>query len=131
MSEQVSEDQTGSILIVDDDRAVRALIRVLLENAGYTVLEVASGEEAIETVAGQPGEIDLVILDLVMPTMTGETCLARLKEMTPEIRVLVTTGYSVNDETYQEISPKIEGIIPKPIRPPLLLTLVGRILHKE
>jgi len=131
MSEQVSEDRATTVLIVDDDRAIRALIRTLLEKAGYTILEVASGEEALETFEGHRGEIDLIILDLVMPTMTGEVCLTKLKEMAPEARVLVTTGYSVNDETYQEISPKIEGIIPKPIRPPLLLALVERILHEE
>lgn len=122
-------DKTATVLIVDDDPAMIASTRALLEDAGYQVLVARHGEEALEVFRPDPGQIDLVILDLVMPRMGGEECLARLLEIDPEVRVLGTTGYYMDDDSYQKIEPKLKGFIPKPIDPPILVKMVERALR--
>lgn len=131
-SQEVGSEAGGekgvTVLIVDDDPAMIASTSALLEDAGYQVLTARNGEEALEVFATGSEEIDLVILDLVMPRMGGEECLERLLEIDPEVRVLGTTGYYIDDDSYQEIEPKFKGFIPKPIAPPILIKMVERAL---
>ncbi len=122
-------EKGGTVLVVDDDPAMIASTSALLEDAGYHVLTARNGEEALEVFSADSEEIDLVILDLVMPRMGGEECLERLLEIDPEVRVLATTGYYIDDDSYQEIEPKLKGFIPKPIAPPILINIVQRALR--
>lgn len=84
-----------SVLVVDDDPQVREIIQKMLESNGYRVALATHGEEALAVYqkAREMGEaFDLVLLDLVMPVMDGETCLERLQEMDPQVQVIVMTG---------------------------------------
>jgi len=89
------EDAPGSegILVVDDEKALRDLTRDLLENCGYTVYEAEEGAEAFSLLSRADGRIRLVLLDLMMPGMPGDEVLMRLRELYPEIPVVVTSGY--------------------------------------
>ncbi len=121
--------KAATVLVVDDDGAVIASTRALLEEAGYQILTARHGEQALEVFQAHPEQIDLVILDLVMPRMGGEECLDRLLEIDPEVRVLGTTGYYTDDDTYKQMEPKVKGFIPKPVAPPIFLELVARALR--
>mgnify|MGYP006299521637 CR=1 FL=1 len=80
----------STVLIVDDDRQVRFLLKTVLEDAGYTVEEADTGTEAVKKYA--PGRHDIVILDIIMPDMEGVETLRRLREMDPSVRVIAVSG---------------------------------------
>jgi CheY-like chemotaxis protein len=104
----------GTILIVDDDHQVREVIARSLTACGYEVVPAQDGRDAIERFADGRG-IDLVILDMMMPGMSGRECLARLREIAPGVRVLVTTGYTSNGSARDMLGEGAIDIIEKPI----------------
>ena len=83
-----------TVLLAEDDSAVRRLAKRILERAGYTVLSTADGEEAIGVIDNRFSEIDLALLDIVMPKLGGRAVYDHLQETHPEIRVLFASGYS-------------------------------------
>jgi CheY-like chemotaxis protein len=85
---------TETILLVEDDEVVRALVREMLGRNGYTVLEAASGADALRLCARRDSPVDLVITDVVMPGMSGSELAERLADEYPELRVLHTSGYT-------------------------------------
>jgi CheY-like chemotaxis protein len=101
--EQVAERETPdagprqggleTILVVEDEDAVRALVRKGLEKFGYKVLEARNGREALRVYREHTGVISLVIADVVMPEMHGHELVTRLKEMQPGIQVIYISGY--------------------------------------
>ena len=117
----------GSILVVDDDPIVRNVVREHLRRNGYTVIETASGEEALEAVSKQ--HVDAVLLDLCMPGMSGWETLERLKknELTAEIPVVVLSVLSPATRTPDV--PTTQGWVQKPFHETLLLTEISRALH--
>lgn len=84
----------GTILLVEDEDAVRTFAERALESRGYTVLGAASGEEALEVVAAHGGEIDLIISDVVMPEMDGPTLLNELRKRDINTKVIFISGYA-------------------------------------
>ena len=81
-----------SVLVVDDDPSIRALIRLYLESAGYTVIEAGDGKRAMAALDGQP--VDLVILDIFMPEMDGLEVLQVLRNHCQSCRVMAISGGS-------------------------------------
>jgi CheY-like chemotaxis protein len=86
-------DGSGHVLVVDDDPAVRTVLVRMLRRLGYEVTSVSDGEEAVAAYASAKGRIRLVVLDLDMPKMDGAECFRRLRELDPDARVLLSTGY--------------------------------------
>jgi two-component system cell cycle sensor histidine kinase/response regulator CckA len=84
----------GTILLVEDNEAVRKLTRKMLQEIGYKILEAQSGEVALRTAAEHPGPIELVLTDVVMPEMSGAKLAARLRKLRPATRFLFMSGYS-------------------------------------
>jgi signal transduction histidine kinase/CheY-like chemotaxis protein len=117
----------GSILVVDDDPIVRNVVREHLRRNGYTVIETATGEEALEAVAKQ--HVDAMLLDLCMPGMSGWETLERLKRNpdTADIPVVVLSVLSPSTRTADV--PPTQGWVQKPFHESLLLTEIGRALH--
>ena len=117
----------GSILVVDDDPIVRNVVREHLRRNGYTVIETASGEEALEVVGKQ--HVDAVLLDLCMPGMSGWETLERLKKnvQTADIPVVVLSVLSPATRTPDV--PTTQGWVQKPFHETLLLTEISRALH--
>jgi two-component system response regulator HydG len=102
-----------TILVVDDERAHRLMLRAHLEDTGYQVLEAEDGEKALETAAATA--IDLVLLDLVMPRMDGMAALARLKTLNPELPVLIMTAHGSIESAVSALKQGAEDYLPKPL----------------
>ena len=83
-----------TILLVEDERALRDLTRRILESAGYTVIDAGSGEDALELLQEHGASISLVLTDVVMPGMNGRELAARVAESWPALKVLYTSGYT-------------------------------------
>ncbi|KKL46353.1 hypothetical protein LCGC14_2346410, partial [marine sediment metagenome] len=85
---------TETVLLVDDEETIAEVGQELLETLGYTVLPAMSGKEAIEIYKKNKDEIDMVLLDMIMPEMGGSETYDRLKKINPDIKVLLSSGYS-------------------------------------
>ncbi len=107
---------TETILLVDDEQMVLEVTRELLESLGYRVYAAGNGQEAIAVYMEQRDEIDLVILDMIMPGISGGETFDRLKEINPEIRVLLSSGYSINGEAREILDRGCDGFLQKPFQ---------------
>jgi CheY-like chemotaxis protein len=118
---------TQTIMLAEDDGAVRRLARDVLTNQGYTVLDARDGEEALQLARQYSGPIHLLIADVVMPGLSGRELSARVSVDRPDIRVLYTSGYT---ENLMMRAGFVEGLplLPKPFLPADLLRRVGEIL---
>ena len=104
----------GVVLVVDDERAVREMTKKALERQGYTVLLADSGLAAIDLFRSYRGKIALVILDLSMPNMGGEEALPELMKIRPEVRAVVSSGYSEAETMTLFHEQRVAGFIQKP-----------------
>ncbi len=95
---------SGLILVVDDDLAVRGVARRLLERQGYAVVLAADGQEAVRQFAEYKDELSCVLLDFTMPSMDGRETLAAIREIKPEMPVVLASGYAEHD-----IAARLEG----------------------
>jgi CheY-like chemotaxis protein len=107
---------TETILVVDDEDGVRALGQAVLEDCGYSVLMAEDGVQALEVYRAHRGEIALVVLDVIMPQMNGLECLQRLREMDPDVKVLISTGYTARDLAQELVAEGALGVVGKPFR---------------
>jgi PAS domain S-box-containing protein len=105
-----------TVLLVDDEPMIRTLGRTVLEDQGYRVLLAADGEEAVEVYRSEPGRVDLVILDLTMPRLSGRDACRRLVQIDPNVRVLLSSGYAP-DTAGAVQEPGVKGFVAKPYRP--------------
>ncbi|MFB3926227.1 MAG: PAS domain S-box protein [Syntrophales bacterium] len=103
-----------TILIVDDEQQIIDIMVDILNALGYTVLEARSGEEALEIYKREKDKIDLVILDMVMPGMSGGETFNHLKKLNPDIRVILSSGYSLNGAAQKIIKRGCRAFIQKP-----------------
>ena len=105
---------TETVLLVDDEDMVSDIGKRLLERLGYTVLVAGGGKEAIEMYEKNKDRIELVILDMIMPGMGGGEAFDRLKTINPDIKVLLSSGYSMNGQAGQIMARGCKGFIQKP-----------------
>ncbi len=121
------EEQTGSgtILVVEDEAVVRKLVRDMLQKFGYAVTEAESGERALEICRSVGRRFDLLLTDLVMPGMKGTEVASKVRQLHPETRVVLMTGYSAA-EVAREC--KDYTVLHKPFDPSALLAAVRRCL---
>jgi CheY-like chemotaxis protein len=103
-----------TILLVDDEEVVINVSRMILEALGYKVLLARSGPEAIEVYKAKKEEVDLAILDLIMPGMGGENTIDILKTINPELKVILSSGYSLNGQATRIMERGCQGFIQKP-----------------
>jgi CheY-like chemotaxis protein len=103
-----------TVLLVEDDRSVRELVRVFLERLGYTVLEAASGTEAVDLVAQHDGPTDLLLTDVVMPGLGGRETTKALFSLRPDMKVLYMSGYTDDVVVRQGVVDENLNFIAKP-----------------
>jgi CheY-like chemotaxis protein len=105
---------TGTILLVDDEAMITEVGQKMLEKLHYSVLTASNGQEALDLYKKQKKEIDLVILDMIMPEMGGAETFDRLKKINRRVRVLLSSGYSINGQAKEILNKGCYGFIQKP-----------------
>lgn len=114
----------ATILVADDEDDVREIVSAMLRSAGYPVVEARNGIEALELFRGRSREIDLVLLDLMMPGMTGEQAFVEMRRIRPEVRGLLASGYDESGRIREIVADGFGGFLRKPFR---LRELVGKV----
>ena len=104
------------MLLVDDEDMVREVAVTMLEYLGYTVIPAAVGKEAVSVYQRQQDQIDLVILDMIMPDMTGVQTFDALKRLNPKVRVLLSSGYRAEGQAAEILQRGCRGFIQKPFQ---------------
>lgn len=122
---------SGTVLLVDDDDSIRMVGGRLLYHLGYEVLAAVDGPQALSLYQTHRDRIALIILDLVMPGMSGWETYQRLKEIDPRALVLVSSGQSSEEETEQFLKGGVQGFIQKPYRLEALSQKIAEILRPE
>ncbi|HOI74455.1 MAG TPA: PAS domain S-box protein [Syntrophales bacterium] len=105
-----------TILLVDDEQTVAEVTRELLVSLGYRVYVAGSGQDAIAVYMVKKEKIDLVILDMVMPGISGGETFDRLREINPAVRVILSSGYSINGQAQDIMDRGCSGFLQKPFR---------------
>jgi two-component system, cell cycle sensor histidine kinase and response regulator CckA len=106
--------QRATVLVIDDENAVRSMTAVSLESAGHVVLSAGNGREGLELFRANRQRIELVLLDLTMPDMNGEQTLRALQGLDPNVAVLVMTGYAEDDVHERFQLDELAGFLAKP-----------------
>ena len=106
----------GRVLLADDEGDVRGVVHAMLETLGYEVIEARDGLEAVEIFRRRAAEIDLVILDLVMPRLTGEAALAQIRRLAPAVPALLVSGYDESGRIREIVAAGFGGFLQKPFR---------------
>ena len=122
---------TETILVAEDEDAVRALIAKVLRKRGHTVLEARNGREAIRLAEEAGGTVHLLLTDVVMPEMGGRELAERTRTMHPEIRVMFMSGYTSDEVVRRGISDAEVAFLEKPFAPAVLAARVREVLDGE
>ncbi|MCK9364611.1 MAG: PAS domain S-box protein [Syntrophales bacterium] len=117
-----------TILLVDDEQMILGVNKEMLEFIGYRVYAVGSGQEAIAVYMEKRSEIDLVILDMILPGISGSDTFDRLRRLNPGLKVLLASGYSINGEAQAIMDRGCNGFLQKPFRLESLSQKVREIL---
>ncbi len=122
---------TETVLLVDDDDALRDIGTHVLGRKGYQVLTAMNGEEALEIYGSQTSAIDLVILDISMPGMGGHKCLQEILKINPEAKVVVASGYSSQGQLKETLTAGATAYIAKPFQMADMLSTVRQVLDGQ
>jgi PAS domain S-box-containing protein len=123
------EGSRRTVLAVDDESTVLALVKDILEMQGFDVLTARNGEEALRLYRERSGAIDLVLLDLTMPLMGGLECFREMQKIDPAVRVVVASGYSSESTANEILSFGALGYVPKPYDIEVLARVVRRAME--
>ena len=104
----------GMVLLVDDEEMIRHVGEELLQAIGYDVITAASGEEAVTRLKEAPEAVDVVILDLIMPGMSGNEFFEGIRALDPGVRTLLSSGYGLNSQAREILDSGCSGFIQKP-----------------
>jgi signal transduction histidine kinase len=131
--EAARKDQSLSartILIVDDEYLVRELLKGILSETGARLLEAENGEDALEIFARHQHEIDLVVLDVIMPGMKGDEVLRRIRKTREGMKVIISSGFMSEQQRAKLKELKVDGFLDKPFKDDDALSLIGEVLSK-
>ena len=121
----------GTVLLVDDEKMIVEVGKEMIEKLGYRPLTAVSGQEAVDLYVKRRKEIDLVILDMIMPGMGGGETYDRLKEADEDVRVLLASGYSINGKAKEIMDRGCVGFIQKPFSLNDLSTKIKQALESN
>jgi CheY-like chemotaxis protein len=121
----------GTILFVDDEKMIIDVGQELLQELGYDVLTASNGQDAIEIYRQKSAQIDLVIMDLIMPGLSGGETFDRLKKINSQVKVLLSSGYSINGQAAKILERGCDGFIQKPFNLNQLSEKIQGIIAKK
>jgi signal transduction histidine kinase len=119
---------TGTVLVVEDDDAVRRNAVRALKLMGYRVLSASNGSAALAALEDEGGRVDLLFTDVVMPGMSGPDLVSKVKELSPLLKVLYTTGYTADMALRHRLLDQFDSVLPKPYTPEGLSRKVRELL---
>jgi len=120
---------TETVLLIDDEEMIIEVGADIIRGLGYTVLTATSGKEALKIFKDHEKEIDLVILDMIMPEMSGRETFENLKKTRKDIKVILSSGYSLNDQASHILNRGCNGFIQKPFNIKVLSKKIRDILN--
>jgi PAS domain S-box-containing protein len=122
---------TGTVLVVDDEPVVRQAAMLTLQRYGYTALAAANGREALDVVRQHNGEISLVLLDLTMPLMDGEETLRHMRQIEPDLQVILSSGFNEVEAVRRFSGKGLAGFLQKPYTAGSLALKVKSVLGES
>ncbi len=127
-----AQDKTGteSILFVDDEESIRNIGKIYLERLGYSVTTISDGRKALELFKASPDRFNLVVTDQTMPKITGEELARELLKLSPDIPIIVCTGYSSSISPESSSAIGISALLQKPLTPDELSRVVRDVLDQ-
>ncbi len=129
--EATLQSKGETILIVDDHETIWDFLIEALQDFGYTVLLAENGLDAMELYEANPNEIDLVLLDMIMPKAGGHQTFYRIRELDPNANVLLSSGYISEAEVHDLLQQGARGFLPKPHRLKEVMLAIRRILDEH
>jgi two-component system cell cycle sensor histidine kinase/response regulator CckA len=124
------EGGSETVLVAEDDAAVRSIMRDVLERFGYKVYEAADGAQAVRAFERHKDEIELLVLDVVMPGLGGKEAYDRIREMRPDVKALFTSG-QVSEMINRDVVGRGLEFLPKPASPRQLIRKVREVLDRK
>ncbi|HWD97888.1 MAG TPA: PAS domain S-box protein [Bryobacteraceae bacterium] len=125
---RIVEERGRSVLVIDDEEAVRNIVRAVLSRAGYSVLTAADGLAGLELFRSRQALISLVILDVSMPKMSGAEVLAEIRNAGSRVKILITSGYPESEAMAHISQEDIAGFLQKPFTVRQVAALISRVL---
>ena len=123
----VAVEQTR-VLLVDDEEGLRSLMAIALEEAGCTVFQAVDGEDGMLQFRRHGHELDVIVLDLTMPRLSGDEVFRRIRAVRPDMPIILCSGYTEEDISRQFSGLDLSGFIEKPFTPSELIDKIGSIL---
>jgi PAS domain S-box-containing protein len=120
----------GTVLVVDDEEMVLNVAEAILRSVGFEVQTAGDGRKAVELFQRHYDEIDIVLMDMTMPHMSGEETFAQLRKIDPGVRVVMASGYSEHEATSHLVSRNLSGFIQKPYRAADLVAKLRGLLER-
>lgn len=120
-----------TILLVDDEEIIREVGKTMLETLGYNVMVEESGERAVATIRSMGAAINLVLLDLIMPGIDGGQAFDKIRQLQPDIAVILSSGYSINGQADDIMKRGCNGFIQKPFNLTELSIQIRKVLDKK
>jgi CheY-like chemotaxis protein len=121
----------GHVLLIEDEEVIRVSTQHLLEEAGYTVTVAENGSEGVTLFAERQHSIDLVLMDMIMPVMSGREAFYKMKEIAKDCKVIVASGFSKNNDIEDMKAHGLYGFIQKPYKNSALTLLIHNALYSE
>jgi CheY-like chemotaxis protein len=118
---------TGTVLVIDDDPAVRRMTERALETLGLEVLTATDGQEGVDMFARHSDDIACVLLDMTMPRMSGDEVLRAIRALRPDARVVIMSGYNEQDVSRRFAAERPSGFLQKPFGVDALSAVIGRL----
>jgi CheY-like chemotaxis protein len=124
-------DKKKTILVVEDEELLRDLLTIVLEENGYEVLAARDGVEAYETYVANQDKILLVLSDLGLPRLGGWEAFSKMKEVNPEIKAILASGYFDPELKEKIIASGAKNFVQKPYNPPQILEMIQKLIEEN
>jgi CheY-like chemotaxis protein len=127
---QIPVEGVARILIVDDEEVVRATLKAILERLGYEVTLCSDGREAVDFYTKSWRDVDLVIIDMVMPQMGGLDTFLAMQAVNPSVRAILSSGYSMGGDAQKILDSGVRSFVQKPFHVVQLSRAVAEALKR-
>jgi two-component system, cell cycle sensor histidine kinase and response regulator CckA len=127
----LQDPERPTLLLVEDEPALRTLVVTMLEEEGYLILQAGNGLDAIAVAERHRGDIDLLLTDVVMPRMSGPELAQKLRALRPGLEVLFMSGYNDSRLVHRGVEESNVNLLVKPFSPDELVVKVGELTGRE